>query len=60
MKSIEKPRARMIPSGHPSFSALILVTALVVRLVKIRAEINGWNKPGQNNDPAGDAIMTSD
>jgi hypothetical protein len=43
-----------------TFSALVLVTALVVRLVKTRAEINGWNKPGQNNDPAGDAIMTSD
>ena len=40
-----------------TLSALFLVTALVVRLVKTRAEINDWNKAGRNIDPAGDAII---
>jgi hypothetical protein len=38
---------------------LLLVTALVFRLIKTRAEVNEWNKAGRNNDPTGDAVITA-
>jgi hypothetical protein len=47
-------------SGGYILGALAGATALVLRMVKARAEVNDWNKAGRNNDPVGDAVIATD